>query len=102
MDKGLEVLLLLKEKGLEFDVSSGELNVGFNKNDYLVYPSSRHGFFTYVLSGSWMIKDLDGVGKEYGGEGTEVKVFNSDFGSREGYEMFSVDSDVYKKRIKEL
>ena len=49
-----------------------------------------------------MIKDLDGVGKEYGGEGTEVKVFNSDFGSREGYEMFSVDSDVYKKRIKEL
>ena len=99
MDKGLEVLLLLKEKGLEFEVSSGEINVGINENEYLVYPENMRDFFTYVLNGSWMIKDLDSVGMEYNGNGTVVKVYDSDFGSREGYEMFSVDFEKYKAKI---
>ena len=37
MDKGLEALVYLRERGLEFESSGGVLNVGIDDNKYMVY-----------------------------------------------------------------
>ena len=101
MDKGLELLLKLRENGLEFDASSGKLNVGIKGGEFIVYPSVSNEFFTYVLDGSWMVKDVDNVCMQYDGNGLLVNVYSSDFGSREGFEMHSVVFEKYKAEISE-
>ena len=100
MDKGLEALVYLRERGLEFESSGGVLNVGIDDNKYMVYQSRRIDFCTFVLGGVWIVETLDEVGMKYSWKDIEVKIFRNNLGPRENYEFYSVDYEKYRERIK--
>ena len=90
-NQGIRILRMLREKGLEFEVSKGVLNVGVKEDEYLIYPEFESKFSSFVLSGVWMITDLNRQGKSYVGKDLKVEVYETKVGVWDDYTFYPVD-----------